>query len=137
MNLPELPRVLKKKEADFGLYFRKWLEKNPMPSALFELKQTGSKDYLSFEAVKPHQIKGLLDAKGRQGLLYKAPDDSRTEKPGDYFYLNNALGYIVIKYPKGFEGISIENFLREKDKNERKSLTYERAMAISAFSLVF
>lgn len=124
-----------KREANFGLLFRKWWKtQEDMPSAAFELKQT-TIDYISFSALQEHQEIALLASKSRKGILYKAPDDSRSVKPFDYFHLARAMAYVVIRYPKGFEVIDIDTFLLERDRSQRKSLTHERARRISTFSV--
>ena len=124
---------MKKREADFGKMFRHWVKSQPqLPSAAFELKQT-TLNYISFSALQEHQEHALLAA-STSGILFKLPDDSRGVKPFDYFYLKRAPAFVVIKYPQGFEGISIEIFILEREKSARKSLTYERAKEISSFS---
>ena len=124
---------MKKREADFGKQFRAWVRaQKDLPSAAFELKQT-TIDYISFSALQDHQEAALLAATS-SGLLYKAPDDSRGVKPFDFFYLKRTPAFVVIKYPKGFEGITIENFIAEREKSNRKSLTHDRARLISSFS---
>lgn len=122
---------MKKREADFGTLFRHWLKANPMISAAFELKQVKS-NAMPFSAVKEHQIDALMAVQSKQGILYKAPDDSRGIKPFDFFYLRNALAFIVIKYPKFFVLIEPEDFIKERDVlSKRKSLTSARAKAIA------
>jgi len=124
---------MKKREADFGKQFRAWVKnQKDLPSAAFELKQT-TLNYISFSALQEHQEHALLAA-ATSGVLYKAPDDSRGVKPFDFFFIKRAPAFVVIKYPQGFEGISIENFIAERSQSTRKSLTYERAHQISSFS---
>lgn len=125
---------MKKREANFGLTFRHWLKANPLISGAFELKQTTS-NALAFNAVKDHQIDALLASESKTGILYKAPDDSMGIKPFDYFYLRNALSFIVIKYPKFFVLIEPERFLKEKKESKRKSLTSSRASEIAAYTI--
>lgn len=131
---------MKKREADFGLLFRHWLKANHKrfgTSCGFELKQTTT-DSISFKAVKDHQSAALVaSSSGVDGLLYKAPDDSRGIKPFDYFYLKNALSYVVIRYPKAFHVIPIWRFLQEESNSKRKSLTEARAREISYVSHIF
>lgn len=123
-----------KREADFGTYFRHWLKANPMFSGAFELKQTTGKS-IPFSDVQPHQIEALEAANSKHGILYKAPDDSRGIKPFDYFYLREAPAWVVIKFPDAFHIISIGNFIMEKKKSDRKSLTSARAREISTKSV--
>lgn len=127
---------MKKREADFGTLFRHWLKANPMINAAFELKQTTGNS-IPFTDVKEHQIDALLAvSNSKTGLLYKIPDDSMGIKPFDYMYLRQALSFIVIKFPKFFVLIEPEAFIHERDiVSKRKSLTTERAKAISAITV--
>lgn len=120
-----------KREANFTIYFRHWLKANTfMASSAFELKQTTT-DSLPFSSVKQHQINALLAVKNAEsGVLYKAPDDSMGSKPFDLFYLRLAEAYIVVKYPKLFVIIDIEDFLHEMQISKRKSLISSRAKVI-------
>ncbi len=127
--LPGLPKQIKKREADFGLQFRKWIEKNPRISAAYELKQCTTS--LPFNAVEDHQVAALMTVKGRKGFIYKISDESRGQKPFDCFYLRNAPAYVVIKYTGFFCMIDIETFVMERDRSKRKSLTGGRAKEIS------
>jgi len=104
-----------------------------MPSSAFELKQCSGS--LPFSAVAEHQVDALLAVKSDSGLLYKAPDDSRSVKPFDLFYMRGAYAYVVIKYPRSFQIISIDTFLLEKGRSKRKSLTEARAKEISVISV--
>jgi hypothetical protein len=129
--LPTLPKKLHKKEASFTLQFRKWLlSQSRFYSSAFELKQT-DKDYISFSAVKDHQLAGLLAVQSNNGMLYKLPDDSRGSKPFDLFFMRNDEAYIVIKYPHYFVLISVDIFIEEKKQSKRPSLTSHRAKELS------
>jgi hypothetical protein len=123
-----------KREANFGKQFRAWMRSQDLPSAAFELKQTTSNS-IAFNALQEHQEFALLASKSPTGLLYKAPDDSRGVKPFDFFYLKESLAFVVVRYPKGFVVIAIEDWIDERNRSERKSLTYERAVDISTFSV--
>lgn len=96
-----------------------------MYSAAFELKQTQT-DSLPFSDVQEHQLLALKAAEG-EGILYKAPDDSRGVKPFDFFYLRFATSYIVIRYPHCFVLILVRVFIHESVLSARKSLTVKRA----------
>lgn len=134
MNLPSLPRQLQKKEAAFGIKFRRWIEQNPRMSAAYELKQVRGSS-MPFSAVEDHQIAALMTVKGKKGLLYKIPDDSRGAKPFDYFFLREEPAYIVIKYPEFFCMIDIETFLMESKRSKRRSLLGSRAQEISTITV--
>lgn len=125
---------MKKREADFGKQFRAYIRSQKgIPPAAYELKQT-TINYINFNALQEHQENALLAATTNSGILYKAPDDSRGVKPFDFFFLSRSPAFVVVKFPQGFEGISIESWIQERATSNRKSLTYERAKAISSFS---
>jgi hypothetical protein len=132
MELPELPKVRNKKEADFGLQFRKWMKENPQMTGAFELKQTEGS--LPFSSVKDHQLAALLAAKYK-GLLWKIADDSKGVKPFDYFYLREACAYVVIKFPDVVCFIDVDDFILEKAKSIRRSLTSKRAKEMAVISV--
>lgn len=119
-----------KREANFGTLFRHYMRAHPFAeSAAFELKQT-REDSLPFSDVQPHQIDALLAVK-HSNLLYKAPDDSRGVKPFDFFYMHQALAYVVIRYPDFFCIIDIDKFIDEDKRSQRRSLVSFRARQIS------
>lgn len=127
---------MNKREAKFGILFRHWIKRFNLvfTAAAFELKQTTGSS-IPFNCLPDHQIEALQAAAGRKGLLYKAPDDSRGIKPFDYFFLRRSDGYVVIKYPKRFFLIRVQDFLDEKKKSKRKSLTEKRAKEISVWAV--
>lgn len=126
-------------ERDFQSIFTKWLKINWRTSAAFELKLTKI-DNLPFAAVKEHQLIGLWNAKNTQ-VVYKLSDVSFGKKPFDEFVLSGAESYIAIMFYKPnskhqFYLIEISDFLEEKKKSERKSLTEERASEIGKLILI-
>lgn len=126
-----------KRESKFGQTFRHWLKSEPLRfsyGAAFELKQTSTA--LPFDAVEEHQLDALLAvAESDKGMLYKIPDDSRGIKPFDMVFMRKAPAYVVIKYPKHFEVITVGTFIHEKKISNRKSLTAQRAREISVVSV--
>lgn len=122
-----------KREAKFTQLFRHWLKANPMYSSAFELKQTTTNS-IPFSNVQEHQLHALQAAK-KDGLLYKAPDDSAGSKPFDLFYLRHAYAWVVIKYPKAFYLIDVDMFMHEKALSARRSLTAQRAAEIAAYEV--
>lgn len=132
--LPDLPRVIKKREASFGLDFRKWIEKNPMYSSAFELKQTTT-DSIPFSCVEENQINYGMATKSDKGVLIRVQG---LNGEADYLWCRNMPSYIVIKYAgKGFVFIDIETFVLERDRSKRKSLTWDRAKEISVKTVCF
>jgi hypothetical protein len=125
-ELPELPRQIKAREADFGIVFRTWFENNPFLGVSFELKHSRGKDYLNFSEVKDEQIMYALRV-STVGVLTRVQG---LNGEADYVFVKGPA-YIVIKYPRCFCIISIEAFIKEKKESVRKSLTWERACKIS------
>ena len=132
------------KEKEMQVLFSKYLKANPPnQSEAYELKICKGSS-LSFSAVKDHQIKGLLDA--TNGLYHKISDSpifagSMTRftnfKPCDCLYLKNVVGYVVILFykPRKFKItyiINIRDFLNEKERSNRKSLTEGKAIEIAS-----
>lgn len=130
--LPDLPRVLNKKEADFGIEFRRWWEKHPLEGEI-ELKDTRGKNSLPFSAFSSDQEAVARMATEGRGVLVRRAQG--TVGGADYSGLVRAPYWIVVRFPKGFEVISVGTFLLEKSKSRRKSLTSARAREISTISV--
>ena len=102
-------------------------------SAAIELKICHEKS-LPFNAVKEHQIAGLLVAK-HGTLAYKIPDTGYDQKPFDMVVLNNSSAYVLIMfYQRGCNIcylIDVDKYVHERDNSKRKSLTEERCTEIA------
>lgn len=130
--LPSLPKKNKLREFDLGAWFHKWFFTRPMPSGDYELKDTRSKNYLNYNEITEEQINNALRTQSPKGNLIRIMNGT----PGspDYKFTKNGQAFFVIRYPESVEIITIENLLYEKDKS-KKSLTYDRAKAISTISV--
>lgn len=132
--LPNLPKKNKRKEADFGLIFRNMLD-TEYPTASYELKDTDGKDYLNFNELNTEQINHALRNKSKKGNLIRIV--SGTLGAPDYIYLKKCqYSFVVIRYPKIIVFIDIDDFIKEKNVSKRKSLTSERAKAISTTCVI-
>ncbi len=131
-NLPDLPKQNDQAEADFGVEFRRWWEKKRM-FGLFELKHTHGAKSLSYKELTAEQMAFNTLAKSSKGVLGRIA--SGTVGIPDYGGFIGMPTWIVIRYPKAFHIISVETFLLEKVRSNRKSLTEERAKAISTISV--
>jgi hypothetical protein len=129
MKLPDLPRVLKKREADWTTTtFIPWCKQYKRTFA-WEVKHTRSKDYLNFNEVKPGQIAKLLEVR-HSVYVRKNPDmGESTDFDGQCLVAEPA--YIVIKFPKFFCLITIDTFVLESKRSKRRSLTSSRAKEIA------
>jgi len=116
---------MKKSEADFSITFRHWLKANhkQFESCSFEIKDTRGKNTFTLKELKEEQINHALANKSDKGNLTRV--SSGTTGAADYHFYRNAYAYIVIKYPKGFVIIDIDDFLKET-----KGITWERAQEI-------
>ncbi len=129
MKLPDLPRVLDKKEADWSTKtFRPWALKHFNYTAIFEIKYA-RKEYLNFSEVKSHQVANMLKIR-HDKFLWKNPDMGDTTPP-DFFLLIKEPTFVVIKFKKGVSIIPIDLFLMESKQSKRRSLTWNRAKELS------
>lgn len=130
MQLPNLPKQNKKKEADFGATLHKFYQENPTYTCAIEVKQT-DKDYIPFSAVTEAQLQWALLIRSDKGVLIRI--HPFIEGMPDYIYMRNEPSWICIKYAKrGFVFISPDRFILERDTSKRKSLTFKRACEISS-----
>lgn len=95
----------------------------------WEVKQTTT-DSIPYSDVSEHQVNGLLAAQA-EGYTWKHSDLDPRTKMFDGSTVPPLRGVVVIKYPKAFVIITINNFLYKRDQSKRKSLTYEEAKAIA------
>ena len=122
---------MKKREAKHQTIWSKYCQDCLKKKIFFnyELKQTTTESF-PFDHFEPQQIPSLLAAQA-SGYHWKHSDADMRLKPCDGSIIPPQVGYIVIKYPKAFVMISVNNFIHERDKSKRKSLTYERAIEIA------
>lgn len=117
-----------KREANFQTTFNHWVKNVYKNTAAFELKQTQTNS-LPFSSVAPHQIQALLNIKN--GVFVYKIVDCGYQNPMDSFCMVNEHAYLVVKYPKFWVLIDINDFVNEVKRSDRKSLTGERAKEIS------
>jgi hypothetical protein len=127
------------RESIFQTEFLKWIKyQSKLKTAVFELKLTKGIS-LPFDAVLPHQLDSLLNAKHRK-LGYKIPDDSVGYKPFDSFVVSKVPAYIVVRFykrgDKKFYMIDVDDWVLESEKSKRKSITEERAAEIGLTCLL-
>lgn len=132
-------------EKNFQSLFKNWLGANmPKVTTAYELKLEKGKS-IAFDRVYDHQVSGLRMAK-YGGLYHKISDVPfnhsngfrfNKPKPFDCMVLVKAEAYVVILYYKPRKEkrvyfIDIDAWIKERDESDRKSLTEERAEAISS-----
>lgn len=126
---------MKSQEADFSIILRHYLKANPLPiSCPIECKDTRGKDSLSFSEVKEEQCNNGMASKSDKGNLIRV--SVGTVGAPDYCWYINGPSYLAIKYPLGFVLIDIETFVLERDKNTKKSLSWDRAKEISIRTII-
>lgn len=129
--MPPLPKLKKHKEADASIKFRHWLEKNPLFTSSFEMKQT-SANSIPFLAVEESQLNYGLAIRNKKGVLIRVQG---TNGEPDYIYLKEEPSFVVVKFPKSFEIIAIPVWIKESQESKRRSLTNIRARQLSTYSI--
>lgn len=121
---------MKHQEADFSIRLRHYLKAHPLTiSCPIEVKDTRGKSSFNYAEIKEEQINNALASKSKKGNLIRI--SAGTIGAPDYAWFYNSPAYVVIKYPIGFVFIDIETLILERDSSKRKSLTWDRAQAIS------
>lgn len=130
--LPKLPRIKKHKEADFGIRLKKWFEDNPRMTSALEIKQAETNS-IPFSYVTDEQIAYALRIQSKKGAWIRV--QGINGEP-DYIWLREEPAFVAVRFPGSFHLIPINNFLFEKEKSKRKSLTEVRAFAIAVKSVI-
>lgn len=117
--------------------FLKWSRVNINYTFVFEAKICKEKS-LPFIAVKEHQENALLRARNGH-FSYKIPDAGFDQKPFDGFQIVNQPAFVVIFWnqkrgDKRLTMIDVNVWMEEKQKSDRKSITFERAHEIALIS---
>ena len=126
------------KETHMQTFFSKWSVKNPPEeNEAYELKIT-SGNAIRFDAVKPHQIKFLLEVEEGefyhriidQPIFYGSGTRFTIQKPFDCLFMIGGKGYVVVWFyvprtRKVFYKIPVKKFLQMEKEAERKSFTEE------------
>ncbi len=118
-------------ESKAAVLFRHWLRANPGYSCAYEIKQTSGAS-IPFSCLEEHQQAYLEAIAGDKGVLVRVQG---TSGEPDYVYLRQFPACVVVKYPRGFEVISVGTWALEKRRSKRKSLTHTRAREISVVSV--
>jgi hypothetical protein len=117
-----------KREANITPLIEKFLKQNKI-YCNYEVKQTTT-DSIPFSNVPDHQINSLIAAQ-EEGISHKYSDADPRIKPCDGSNNPPLPGYIIIKYPKAFVLITVNNFIHARIANRKKSLTFEKACDIA------
>lgn len=133
-NLPNLPQRNKKKEADFGLVLRRWIEKNPYMTCSFETKYAKNNSILFSEVGDRQLAYAYAIRNDNKGVLIRVQG---LDGQPDYVYLRHEPSYICIKYKSCFVLIDPETWELESKRSKRRSLTESRAEAISCLTIKY
>jgi len=90
--LPDLPRQVKKREADVTPKILDWFLHKHWGSCAIEIKATNGNS-IPASALEPHQQRALLDALDH-GIVHKIADSGR-RLPFDAFVLKGVPAYVV------------------------------------------
>lgn len=126
-------------ERDVQSAFNAYAERVGKTTACFELKaSTGTS--LPWDALQPHQEAALMKAK--HGALYHRLSDHanslglKERQPFDSFIIAGAKSFVVVMFNVKHIGnrvvhlIDIDDWIRERERSDRKSLTMDRAKVI-------
>lgn len=117
-QLPELPRVLNKREAKITPKVMQWFKEMGITNYALEIKatKTGS---IPKSAVMAHQLRALIQVQREEGITIKLSDAARIRQPFDVFNLSSTDAYIVACFltqriaivipPRKWEGVQIKN----------------------------
>lgn len=118
---------MQKHEAKLTAKLRKYLQESGLHlgSSGIEVKVSTS-NRIRFDAVKPHQIQALQNARGI--MVWKIADDSRGVKPFDLFVLQNANAFVALSWIKPREKtivylLPVLGWERLRVSSKQKSLT--------------
>ena len=118
-------------ESKAAVLFRHWIKANPQFTGAYELKQTSGAS-IPFSALEEHQQAYLEAIAGDKGVLVRVQG---VNGEPDYVYMRNCPAWVVVKYPRSFEIISVGAWAMERGRSKRKSLTASRAREISTISV--
>lgn len=94
--MPNLPRVLNKREAKITPKILAWFRLHHTNSCAIEIKATDGNS-IPESALAPHQRAALIHASSH-GIVYKLSDESRRRMPFDAFMLRGAPAYVVAAF---------------------------------------
>lgn len=124
-------------ERDYYPTINKYYQKKATETIVWEAKITKTKN-IPFACLAPHQEENLL--KAERVLTYKIPDVGRGQKPFDGMVFCGATAvFIAIYYmPRKTEMYEIlfRDFVNEKYKSGKKSLSIERAREIARVQIL-
>lgn len=110
----------------------KWARDNIPHSCAIEVKLARGKS-LPFTALAEHQEHALTLVTGN-GMGFKIPDCGY-QNPFDFFILKNQIAYVAVIFHPRIYFIPIWRWVEERNSSKRKSLTEDRAIHLSAYTL--
>lgn len=105
-DLPELPKRLKKREADVTPRILAWFKAHHPSSCAIEIKATDTNS-IPRSALLPHQEAALKAAQSKGGLIHKIADASHLRLPFDAFFLRETEAYVVAAFTTSKEAFVI------------------------------
>ena len=99
MELPNLPQIKNKREANITPKVLKWFKANYPDSVALEIKSTATNS-IPASALKPHQLSALLAVQTDSGLTHKIADTGHVQLPFDAFMLKHANSFVVACFTK-------------------------------------
>lgn len=123
-------------EKDYYAKLTRYYERKALAtgnSCVWDAKFTRT-NLIAFSCLASHQEEQMLRAQQR-AFGYKIPDAGQAQKPFDGFVLTGAIAVLPIIFYRERKTmiyeVPVNNFVYERERSIRKSLTEERAEAIS------
>lgn len=104
--LPELPRKLRKREADHTRAVLEWFKENYLGGCVVIEIKYSSGNSVPRRAVLPHQIAALTAANSGRGLVHKLSDEARRQQPFDAFLMRSCDAFVVCVFG-GSRGVGV------------------------------
>ncbi len=106
-ELPDLPRVLVKREAAITPLVLAYFRDHYPRTVAIEVKATKG-NTIREKAVLPHQLAALRGAQSEKGIVHKLSDAARMRQPFDAFKIVNADAYVVACFLNDHTCLAIE-----------------------------
>jgi hypothetical protein len=124
------------KEKDYYASVSKYYTKHATHCMAIEVKITKT-DSIAFNCLAAHQEMSLLQSE--RAYAHKIADVGMLKKPYDIMLIHRAIPILVVVFYLPRRSVVLEipirNFIFERERSKRKSLTLERAKAIASRQL--
>lgn len=125
---------MKKREASQHSPVEAWVRyflKENKRNCKVEIKHSRGESSFPFAEVEQHQIDDLVSFENLEPFVHKFDDTGYREKPCDVIGVIGGSSFFAVRYNDFIAIISINVWLNEQSKKDRKSITASRAREIA------